>query len=121
MDTPKESPAPVVVTPIHPEQSRTLKLTNILTWLSSIVALLPSVLAFFVELMGDPEIAAAISGFIPAKYRVPFGLIMIAIAQRYGHLRKVTEAPIAGTPTAENALPLISPSQVAAARTKEKP
>lgn len=117
MDTPNES-APVVVTPIPAAQSRTLQLTTLLTWLSSIVALLPTVVAFVVELMGEPEIATVISDMIPAEYRVPFGVIMLVIARRFGHLRKVTSAPIAGTETAANALPLISPSHTASARTR---
>jgi hypothetical protein len=113
MDTPRQTPAAVVVTPIPAAQSRTLRLTTVLTWLSYVVAVLPSALAFILQLLGDPEIAAMVSDMIPARYRVPFGVIMFIVAQRYGQLRKGTVAPIAGTDAAAQAQQLISPAHVA--------
>lgn len=98
----------VVVTPIPPVQSRTLRLTRRLTWLTPIIGFLPDALALIVNLWAtDPAFAAAISGLIPVQYRAIIVVIVMALAQKYGQLRRVTTAPIAGTPAESQAMRLM--------------
>ena len=68
--------APIVVTPIPAEQSRTLRNIKWCAIWTAFLAALPTIVAFVVELMGNPETAALISNYVPAPVRV---FIMFAI------------------------------------------
>lgn len=95
--------APVVVTPIPAQESRTLRLTRAITWLTPLVAMLPDLIGVLVNLwMTSPDLANALSEFIPLKYRALFTLLIVGLAQSYGHLRRGTVAPISGTVAAES-------------------
>lgn len=98
MDTPNETPAPVVVTPIPAKDSRTILTGNILAWLGSVVALLP-------ELLTDPVVAAFVNDFMSPWARRLVGVLVVAIGLWMKFLRNRTAAPIEGTPAALDATP----------------
>jgi hypothetical protein len=114
MDTPKESPAPVVVTPIPARSSRMIWLGDIMAAVGGIVTIIP-------ELATDPAVIAWMNETMSAGARRTVGIVVLVIGYVIRRLRKATGAPIAGTPVAANAMQFISPPQDAAARTKEKP
>ena len=65
-----DAPAPVVVTPIPAEESRTLRLTKMLTWAAPIVGFMPDAIGFLLNLWAtDPTFANAVTDFIPVQYR----------------------------------------------------
>ena len=111
--------APVVVNPIPASQSRTLWTARWATVGTIAAAILPTIAAIILDMIGNPVIASIIANKVPVEYRAGIAIVFTLIIQRFGHLRRVTVAPIAGTPAAENAQQLISPSHEATARTKE--
>lgn len=104
MDNTPVSPAPVVVTPIHPEQSRTLRLAWRTTVWTTIVGIAPDFIeAFLYYVMNDPAFADTVAGWFPRPLRYVAMTVLIGYAQKQIQLRKATAAPIAGTSVAENA------------------
>lgn len=98
--------APVVVTPIAPEQSRTLRLTWLTTVWTTIIGFLPDLIELlFYLLTTDRQFAAAVESLFPRTIRYFAMSIIIGQAQRHRILRNQTVAPIIGTPAAES-LPL---------------
>ena len=90
---------PVVVTPIPATESRTLRLTKVLTWAAPIIGFTPDVIGFLLNLWAtDPTFANAVTDFIPVQYRAIIVAIIIGIVQRYGYLRRDTAQPIIGSP-----------------------
>lgn len=88
----------IAVTPIPATESRTLKLSKILTWAAPIVGFLPDAIGFLLNLwMTDPSFASAITNAIPVQYRVIAVAIIIGIAQRFKQLRHDTSQPIIGS------------------------
>lgn len=103
MPDPEQTPAPVVVTPIPAEQSRTLRLTRWLSWLSPVVAFVPDLIGVFLQMwMTNDAFADAVTNAVPMRYRIIMATVIFALAQRYGQLRRDTAAPIAGTNLAES-------------------
>jgi len=76
-------------------ESRVLRFSDLLTWLFGALMAIPSLISYACDLLGDPQIAAAVSDAIPAKYRAALAIIVIVVAQRYKALRMTTSAPIA--------------------------
>lgn len=109
---------PVIVTPIQPSQSRTLRTARWATLGTWAAAVLPTIVSIFLDLIGNPVIASLIANKVPVEYRAGIAIAFTIIIRRFSYLRTVTTAPIAGTLAAENALPLITPSHVAADRTR---
>lgn len=81
--------------------SKTLQFNRLATIVATIVAAAPTVISFIVDLFADPQIGAAIAGFIPVQYRALVVLIVMFIAKRNSDLRRQTTTPIQGTPAAE--------------------
>lgn len=99
--------SPVVVTPIQPAQSRTLRLSKWGTVWTVIVGFLPDLVEIVLNLFAtDPKFAAAVSAWFPLPIRVVAMTAIIAFLEKYRRLRNDTGAPIAGTDRAEAALPL---------------
>ncbi len=109
---------PVVVTPVQPHQSRTLWTARWATICTIAAAALPTIAAVVLDMIGNPVIASIIANKVPVEYRAGIAIAFTLVIQRFGYLRRTTTAPIAGTPAAENAMQLISPSHTASARTK---
>lgn len=117
---PPPSTAPVIVEPIQPHQSRTIRLGWLTTMWTVVIGALPDLLEFFFYfVMNDKAFSDAIANWFPRTLRYPAMSFIVWYAQKSIRLRKVTVAPIAGTPAATYALPLISPSHTAPVRTKE--
>lgn len=100
--------APVVVEPIQPHQSRTLRTARWTTIGTIAAAILPTIVSVILDLIGNPVIANLIANKVPVEYRVGIAIVFTIIIQRFGYLRKVTTAPIAGTEAAREALPAIN-------------
>lgn len=113
------STAPVVVSPIQASQSRTLWTARWATVCTIAAAALPTIAAVILDMIGNPVIANLIANKVPVEYRAGIAIAFTLLIRRFDYLRRTTSAPIAGTPAAENAQQLISPSQWAAAQTKE--
>lgn len=118
MDELVPPPAPVVVMPVPPEQSRTLRLTKWLSWwCAPLLAFLPDMVGMLLHLwMTDDAFADAVMGIVPREYRVAMATIIWVIARRYGQLRRDTAAPIAGTPLAESLPVATTPAHDAPAK-----
>lgn len=107
--TPIEPAAPpVIVTPVSARSSR-------LIWLGDIMSTLGGILTLIPELATDPLVVTWMNDTMSPGARRTVGIIAIVTGYVIRRLRKSTTAPIAGTPAAENALPLITPSHIAAA------
>ena len=78
MDTPKESPAPVVVTPITARSSRTI-------WLAGIMSALGGILAVVPELATDPLFIAWMNETISPGARRTVGVIVLAIGYGFSN------------------------------------
>lgn len=102
---PPPSTAPVVVQPIQAHQSRTLR-TAFWATIGAVVAALPDVIATIASLMSYPEIAEVVYRYVPVQARAVIGIVYIVLMQSFARLRKVTVAPIAGTESAREMLPL---------------
>ncbi|HEX8851226.1 MAG TPA: hypothetical protein VF761_17000 [Gemmatimonadaceae bacterium] len=81
-------------------ESKTLQFNRFATIIAAIVAAAPTVISFVVDLFADPEIGAAIAGFIPVEYRALVLLVVAFVAKRNSDLRRQTTTPIQGTPAA---------------------
>lgn len=97
---PPIKPTTLTVTPIPASESKTLRFTWWISLCTTVGAVAPSLIALLFDLLGDPTISEAVSNAIPLKYRATFGALIVILAQRYGQLRKQTNAPIIGTPAA---------------------
>lgn len=103
---PDPIPAPsVVVTPVQPSESRTLR-TVFYATLAGCLAALPDIIATIAQLMSYPEVSQAVYQYIPVPLRAVLGIVWVVVMQRLGWLRKDTDAPIAGTLRADAAQPL---------------
>ena len=87
---------PVVVTPIKPSESRTLRTVSYAT-IAGIVAALPDIIATIAQLMAYPEISVYVYQYVPVPLRAALGIAWVVLTQRFGWLRKDTAAPIIGT------------------------
>lgn len=95
--------APVVVTPILPSQSRTLRLAWLTTLWTAIVGFLPDVVEILLHLLvSDPKFSEAVEAWLPRSIRYVAMAALIGAAQRHRQLRNDTSTPIIGTPAAEN-------------------
>jgi hypothetical protein len=81
--------------PIPASASRTLRFNRLATIWTPIIAAAPTVISFVLDAMGDPQIAAFVSGVIPGKYRALIVAVVVFLAQRNRTLRYQTTAPIA--------------------------
>lgn len=99
---PEVAAVPVVVTPIHASKSRTLWLARWSTIGTIIAAALPTIVSVILDLAGNPVIAKLIADKVPVEYRGAIAIAVVMLVQRFGHLRKVTVAPIAGTEAAKD-------------------
>lgn len=88
-------PESQTVIPKPASQSRTLRFNNLAMWLTGVVAALPTLLSYAIDLLGDPTISKAVSDLIPAQYRALIFAVVFVIAQRNRVLRYQTTQPIA--------------------------
>jgi hypothetical protein len=102
-------PAPVIVRPIQPHESRTLREAWLWQVWSVVVAAAPDVLSVLVYLLTtDERFYDAVSKWLPWPIRYAAMTAIITYARRQIQLRKATTAPIAGTDAAKEALPAIN-------------
>jgi hypothetical protein len=80
--------------------SRTLRFNRLAAIWAGVIALAPSLIGFALDAMGDPQIAAFVSGIIPGKYRALILAVVAFLAKRNMTLRYQTTAPIAPKETA---------------------
>jgi uncharacterized membrane protein (DUF485 family) len=80
--------------------SRTLKFNNLATIVSAVAAAIPTLLSYALALLGDPQIADAVSNLVPLRYRALFVLVVLYIARANVRLRMSTAVPIEGSPGA---------------------
>jgi hypothetical protein len=93
---------PVVVTPIQPEHSRTLRTAWLMQVWTFILGIAPDLVEMFLYLtVNDPKFAETVSEWFPRPLRYAAMAAIMGYAQRNKQLRRITAAPIAGTPLAE--------------------
>jgi hypothetical protein len=86
--------------PIPASASRTLRFNRLAALWATIIAAAPTALGLAIDLLGNPDIATAVEGVIPGKYRMLLAAVVIYLAQRNRTLRYQTTAPIAQQETA---------------------
>jgi hypothetical protein len=75
-------------------QSRTLRFNRLVTWGTGVAAVLPDIVGFVLDLLGDPNVAKSVSEFIPGRSRALLFAIVAAVALRNRSLRYQTTQPI---------------------------
>jgi hypothetical protein len=86
-------------------QSRTLRFNRLAAVVATVAAAAPSVLGAIIDALGDPQIAALVSGAIPGKYRALVLAVVAFLAKKNWSLRMETTTAIAGSPAAEAGAP----------------